>query len=241
MSLQSGQLHFIPLYYSSLIVPKYQFRLPLHWQSFLSVSHKHRPTLHAKAVMENIKYDQSPEYSLRKLYFNPICSPFIAIFPITLFIHLQLCYSSSSLLACQLMSHAALNPVLWCSLGRLVLLHFSGLKKIRLNGDPTVTLTSGKPELPFCIIFPFISTFFNCSFLRICHNGLHTFKVRVTPHCLLPFRSLPIFFWTPCVSVAACLALKHSLPLEVHECIFCAKICLFSERKSARCPKAQSY
>lgn len=70
MTLQSGQLDCIPLYNSSLVVPKYQFRLPPHWKSFSSVFHQHRPTLHAKVVTENIKYHQSPEWSLKKLQPN---------------------------------------------------------------------------------------------------------------------------------------------------------------------------
>lgn len=135
MTLQSGQLHFIPLYYSSLVVPKYQFRLPPHWQRFSSVFHQHRPTLHAKAVTENIKYDQSPEWSLKKLHSNPVSSPSSTTCLISFFIYLQFTYSSSSSLACLLISQAALNPALCCSLGRLVPLPFSGIKEIRLDRE----------------------------------------------------------------------------------------------------------
>lgn len=88
MPWQSGQLHFIPLYYSSLIVPKYQFRLPPHWQSFSSVFHQQRSTLHAKVIIENIKCVQSPERSFKKLHSNSISSSSSTICLISSFIHL---------------------------------------------------------------------------------------------------------------------------------------------------------
>lgn len=94
-TLQSGQLHFIPSYYSCLVVPKYQFRLPWQWQSFSPVFHQHRPILHARVIMENIKYHQFPERSLKKFESNPSSFHSSTICLIAFFICLQFTYLSS--------------------------------------------------------------------------------------------------------------------------------------------------
>lgn len=129
------------------------------------------------------------------------------------------------------MSYTALNPSFSCNLGRLVPLNFSGLEPKQAGQIDPTTLRHSPPAnlLPFCDIFTFITTSFNYSVLQICPNAFHIFKVRVTPCCLLHFLSLPTLFWAPCVSVAACLALEPSLPLQVHECISCAKTSFLRE------------
>lgn len=193
--------------------------------------------------MENVKCIQSPEWSLKILHSNPISSPSSTICLISFFIHLQFTFSSFFSLACLAMSLAALNPTLSCSPGRLVPLHFSGWKDQVGQTDSLVCNTHlQKIQITLFYYFPIYLYIFYLFFFQICPNSLHTFEVRLTPYCLLSSLSLPTLFWTACVSVAACLALKCSLPLNVHEHIFCAKICLFSnKRESARCPKAKSY
>lgn len=130
------------------------------------------------------------------------------------------------------MSHTALTPSFSCNLGRLVPLNFSGLEPKQAGQIDPTTLQHSPPAnlLLLCNIFTFLATSFNFSFFQIYLNSFHIFKVRVTPCCLLPSLSLPTLFWAPHVSVAACLALEPSLPLQVHECISCAKTSFLQER-----------